>query len=197
MANNLLITLSSSEFDIYYTNPVAFDDWIQAIKITIWQITNAIIQYVDLRIRTFLIDCFLLFSFELRAEQRTTTQNWNNLCKAQDWSQFVQMLQTSPISSNSEAQNTITGKFAMDLSVHEVCHISKEINLFLLFFKDRDRLISILVSTRESQEGVIFTIWLSLFPWTKIEFNKEKRHLIGDWKEHQCSHGGHFATNFW
>ena len=69
------------------------------------------------------------------------------------------MLQTSPISSNSEAQNTITGKFAMDLSVHEVCHISKEIDLFFTFLKkDRDRLNSILVSTPESQEGVIFTI---------------------------------------
>ena len=27
---------------------------------------------------------------------------------------------------------------------------------------------------------MIFAIWLSLFSWTKIEFNKEKRHLIGD-----------------
>ena len=83
MANNLLITLSTSELDIYYTNPVAFEDWIQAIKIRNWQITNAIIQYVDLRISPFLIDCFLLFSFELRAEQHTTTHNWNNLYKAQ------------------------------------------------------------------------------------------------------------------
>ena len=31
-----------------------------------------------------------------------------------------------------------------------------------------------------SASGVIFTIWLSLLTWTKIEFNKEKRHLIGD-----------------
>ena len=26
---------------------------------------------------------------------------------------------------------------------------------------------------------IIFAIWLSLFSWTKIEFNEEKRHLIG------------------
>ena len=47
----------------------------------------------------------------------------------------------------------------MDLSVHEVCHVLKEIDLFFTFLKkDRDRLNSILVSTPESQEGVIFTI---------------------------------------
>ena len=46
MANNLLITLSTSKLDIYYTNPVAFHDWIHAIKITKWQITNAIVQSV-------------------------------------------------------------------------------------------------------------------------------------------------------
>ena len=60
------------------SNPVAFDVLTQAIKITKWQITNAIIQHVDLRISPFLIDCFLLFSFELRAEQSTTTHNWND-----------------------------------------------------------------------------------------------------------------------
>ena len=68
MANNLLITLSTSELDVYYIFYVAFDDWIQAIKIRKWQITNAIIHYVDLCIRPSLIDHFHLFSFELRAE---------------------------------------------------------------------------------------------------------------------------------
>ena len=52
-------------------------------------------------------------------------------------------------------------------------------SIYILFLKKTDRLISILISTRESQEGVIFTIWHCLFLWTIIEFNKEKRHLIG------------------
>ena len=52
------------------------------------------------------------------------------------------MLQTSPISSNSEATNTITREFAMDLSIHEVCHTSKEkllIQLMYLYRREGER----------------------------------------------------------
>ena len=47
---------------------------------------------------------------------------------------------------------------------------------YLLFHKtwNIDRLISILVSTRESQERVIFTIWLSLFFGQKLNSIKRK-----------------------
>ena len=50
----------------------------------------------------------------------------------------------------------------------------RTLKLVLVFFKNRDRLNSILVSTRESQEGVIFTIWLSCFSGQKLNSIKRK-----------------------
>ena len=61
------------------------------------------------------------------------------------------------------------------------------INLFYFFW---DRLISILVSTRESHNLTFFVLW------TKIEFNKEKRHLIGYQIFAEENINGHFTTNF-
>ena len=69
------------------------------------------------------------------------------------------------------------------------------INLFYFFW---DRLISILVSTRESQEAVIFTIWHSCFFGQKLNSIKRKDiWLVKIFKrEHQCCHGWHLTTNF-
>ena len=42
------------------------------------------------------------------------------------------MLQTSPVTSNSEALNMITIKFDIDSSIHEAWHTSKEESLIQL-----------------------------------------------------------------
>ena len=56
----------------------------------------------------------------------------------------------------------------------------KQVKKFLLYYLVIIRISQFLSAEKHKHVKMIFAIWLSLFSWTKIEFNKEKRHLIGD-----------------
>ena len=56
----------------------------------------------------------------------------------------------------------------------------KRVKKFLLYYLVIIRISQFLSAEKHKHVKMIFAIWLSLFSWTKIEFNKEKRHLIGD-----------------
>ena len=56
----------------------------------------------------------------------------------------------------------------------------KQAKKFLLYYLVIMRISQFLSVEKQKHVKMIFAIWLSLFSWTKIEFNKEKRHLIGD-----------------
>ena len=64
------------------------------------------------------------------------------------------------------------------LNWYNIYKAQDRINLFYFFQKAQDWLISILIFTRESQESDFHNLTFFVL-WTKIEFNKEKRHLIG------------------
>ena len=56
----------------------------------------------------------------------------------------------------------------------------KQAKKFHLYYLVIMRISQFLSAEKHKHVKMIFAIWLSLFSWTKIEFNKEKRHLIGD-----------------
>ena len=55
----------------------------------------------------------------------------------------------------------------------------KQAKKFHLYYLVIMRISQFLSAEKHKHVKMIFVIWLSLFSWTKIEFNKEKRHLIG------------------
>ena len=65
---------------------------------------------------------------------------------------------------------------------------TKLVKKFLLYYLVIIRISQFLSAEKHKHVKIIFAIWLSLFSWTKIEFNKEKRHLIGDhiFAEERC-----------
>ena len=55
----------------------------------------------------------------------------------------------------------------------------KQAKKFHLYYLVIMRISQFLSAEKHKHVKIIFAIWLSLFSWTKIEFTKEKRHMIG------------------